>query len=90
MFVGNRPGTQVLDVSAGVALALERAQDMPTEEVFVAQADLHQCYDHLPVLRLARWMSARGLPDWFAAGSAFIAAMSPRHRASPGASQASP
>ena len=68
VFIGGVPRTQGLDIALGLQTVMEKALDKRSEGG-IAQADIAQYYDSLPVIKVARWLEAQG------ACHAFVAAL---------------
>ena len=60
-FAGGRPHTQPLDVAHTLHLCLEKSLDLKSS-ASVAQLDVKQFFDNLPMSKLARWLSDRHMP----------------------------
>ena len=76
VFVGNRPGCQCLDVTAGVSLALEKSMDDGCRTC-AAQADIKQYYDSLQPLQIAKFLLAAGCPAWIATACVWMQTLTP-------------
>jgi hypothetical protein len=74
-FVGAVSGTQCLDVAHGLQSVIEKGLDNFSAAA-VAQSDIEKYYDSLPVLRIMRWLTSRGVP-------APLAACAVRHQMCP-------
>jgi hypothetical protein len=53
-FIGTRPKTQCLDIAHGLQTVIEKGLDLH-EAAAVAQSDIEEYYDSLPMLRIAAW-----------------------------------
>jgi hypothetical protein len=60
-FVGAISGTQCLDVAHGLQSVIEKGLDSFGAGA-VAQSDIEKYYDSLPILRIMRWLTSRGVP----------------------------
>ena len=60
-FVGAIPGTQCLDAALGLQSVIEKGLDN-FGAAAVAQSDIEKYYDSLPILRIMRWLTSRGVP----------------------------
>jgi hypothetical protein len=65
-FIGAVPGTQCLDVAHGLQSVIEKGLDN-FGAAAVAQSDIEKYYDSLPMLRIIRWLTSRGVPAPLAA-----------------------
>jgi len=60
-FVGAVPGTQCLDIAHGLQSVIEKGLDN-FGAAAIAQSDIEKFYDSLPILRIMRWLTSRGVP----------------------------
>ena len=60
IFVGGRRHMQTLDIGHSMSLLVEKGLDLGPN-VGIAQADVKQYFDSLPLLRVVRWLLARGI-----------------------------
>ena len=73
--VAGRPFTQVLDITHGLQSVLEKGLD-EFGAAAVAQCDIQQYYDSLPLLRIFLWLIDKGVP-------AILVAAALRHQVCP-------
>ena len=59
-FIGARPKTQCLEIAHGLQSVIEKGLDLHGAAA-IAQSDIEKYYDSLPMLRIAAWLTERGV-----------------------------